>query len=262
MTSTFSPYSHHPTTDQMVDNAVRHWEARRQAARQQGPALKSGRALTIALSREVGTLGTAAAQEVGRRLGWQVYDHELLERIAQEMGVRAALLESVDERQQGWLTESISALLTPHFGGKPSAVVCETVYVRRLIETILALGIHGECVIVGRGAAFILPRETTLRVRLVAPPKVRIAVLSRKLEISAKDAARQIRTTDRERHKFVKDHFFRDPAAPQNYDLVLNTARASTGAIATLIVAALHELQTIAQTQGEIARPLSRGCQP
>src|SRR5262249_41889981 len=61
---------------------------------------------TIALSRQAGTEGTAVAQEVGKRLGWQVYDHELLERIAQEMNVREALLESVDERRQSWLLES------------------------------------------------------------------------------------------------------------------------------------------------------------
>ena len=44
--------------------------------------------------------GTCIAREVGNGVGWHVYDHELLERIAQDMGLRTVLLESVDEREK------------------------------------------------------------------------------------------------------------------------------------------------------------------
>ena len=82
-----------------MEHLCRDWAAQRQAAatrRDRRP--RTPPAFTITLSREAGTLATSVAQEVGRRLGWQVYDHELLERIAQEMHVRTALLDSVDER--------------------------------------------------------------------------------------------------------------------------------------------------------------------
>ena len=193
-----NPLGHLRTT---VENLCRHWESRHRAAAacsDLSPCTADG--FTIALSREAGTLGTLVAQEVGKRLGWHVYDHDLLEQIAQEMGVRTALLESVDERQQGWLLESTEAFLA-------TPLVSESAYVQHLIETVLALGIHGKCVIVGRGAAFILPAATTLRVRLVAPVKERIATLSRELAISANEAVRKIGTLDRERIAFVRDHF-------------------------------------------------------
>ena len=103
--------------------------------------------------------------EIGRRLGWTVYDRDLVDRIAQEMGLRAGLLQSLDERHTSWMSEAMQQFLattaTPYVG--------ESNYVRHLAETILALGTHGECVIVGRGSAMILPEETTLRVRLMAP---------------------------------------------------------------------------------------------
>ena len=41
--------------------------------------------LTITLSREAGVPVEAIAQAVAARLGWTVYDHELLERIAETM---------------------------------------------------------------------------------------------------------------------------------------------------------------------------------
>lgn len=74
---------------------------------------------------------------MGRRLGWHVYDHELLEEIAREMNVRASLLESVDERQQSWLTESVEAFLSTPNKSESLPYVTETAFVRHLVETVL-----------------------------------------------------------------------------------------------------------------------------
>jgi hypothetical protein len=179
---------------------------------------------------------------VASRLGWHVYDHELLERIAEDMGVRTTLLESVDERQQGWLLETVEAFLSAPAESEWTPLVSEGAYVRHLVETVLALGAHGECVIVGRGAAFILPAETTLRVRLVAAPKERARVLAEQFGLPGPEAARRLRAIDRERSDFVRDHFLKDPDDPRNYDLVLNTSRFSAAEGAELIVAALPRL--------------------
>ncbi len=102
------------------------------------------------------------------------------------------------------------------------ALINDTAYVHHLIKTVLALGVNGECVIVGRGAAFILPKATTLRVRLVGTVQDRILVLARRLSISEREAARRVRSLDRERTDFVRDHFLKDPTDPRNFDLVLN----------------------------------------
>ncbi len=90
-------------------------------------------AMTVAISRQAGALGTSVANELGRRLGWPVYDHALLERMAAEMRVQVDLLESIDERHVGWLVERME-----DFSAVP--YVSENAYVRRLIETLLALG--------------------------------------------------------------------------------------------------------------------------
>jgi cytidylate kinase len=216
---------------------LKQWETRRkeQATRPAG-SFPHSRAFTIALSREYGARGTLTAREVGARLGWTVYDHELLERIAQEMNLRTSLLKSVDEKKVSWLQESVEA-----FASVPT--VSDSAYVQHLVQTLLSLSAHGECVIVGRGAAQILPAETTLRVRLVARVEWRIATRSLELGIPREEAARRVETTDRERVCFVKDHFRKDATDPRQYDLVLNSSRYSVSACAGLIVEGLRHLQ-------------------
>lgn len=113
-------------------------------------------ALTIAVSRQAGAGGTSIAAEVGGRLNWPVYDHALLERIAQEMHLRTRLLDSVDERRTHWLVESVES-----FSQVP--LVNENAFVRHLIQTILSLGTHGACIIVGR-----VPRSSCRRHRRCA----------------------------------------------------------------------------------------------
>jgi cytidylate kinase len=227
--------SEHPS--EALLRAFQHWEARRRAAAREAGGPGAPQAFTIALSREVGGRGTSVARAVGARLGWPVYDHELLEQIAQEMGLRTNLLESVDERHISWLEECVAQLAAV-------PAVSENAFVRHLVQTIFSLGAHGECVIVGRGAPQILPAATTLRVRLVAAREHRIAVISHERHLARQEAERYIDSTERERVRFIRDHFGKDPTDPQNYDLVLNTSRFLVEECAQLIVAALHHLQT------------------
>jgi cytidylate kinase len=142
----------------------------------------------------------------------------------------------VDEKRVTSVQEWIESLLT-------TAPVRAGAYVRHLLDTVLALGTHGGCVIVGRGAAQILAPATTLRVRLVAPLEDRIKVIMRELGVSREKAARHIAFTERERVRFVQEHFYKDPTDLLQYDLVLNSSRFADNECADIIVLALRQLQ-------------------
>jgi cytidylate kinase len=223
-----------------VDRAHRHWQAQKEA--EGGPRPTPPR-VTVAISHEAGSNAPVVARTLGERLGWPVYDRELLQRIAAEMGVRATLLESVDERRKGWLLECLEALGTP-------PAVSQGGYVRHLVETLLALAAHGDCVVVGRGAAQVLPAATTLRVRLVGPVEDRRTSVRQRFGIEPEAAARWVAQTDAERVRFVKDHFHKDPTDPHLYDLVLNTSRLSAPACAEIIIETLRRLQARAPVRG------------
>jgi len=210
------------------------------------PEAPTGEAFAIAFSREAGSGGITVAREVGRRLSWPAYDQELLESLAKELKVDISFLEDYDERRGSFLVDTIKAF-------SAAASISEVTYFRRLVRMLQALGARGECVIVGRGSSFVLPPETTLRVRIVAARKDRIAFIARERKLSPVEATHFVDTKDRDRHKFIKDHFHKDPADPQNYDLILNRSRFSVDETAELVIEALQRMQarkTTAQTKG------------
>ncbi|MCI0738425.1 MAG: cytidylate kinase-like family protein [Gemmataceae bacterium] len=197
---------------------------------------RAARALSIAVSRETGALGTSVARAVGKRLGWQVYDQELLQKLADDKNWRVEQLESMDEREVGWLNEMVHSWASDSF-------VSQTAFVRALAETILTLGQRGHCVIVGRGAAQLLAPSSTLRVRLVAAMEDRIRVIRQEKRLSADEAARYIETTDRERIRYLRDHFQMDPTDPLGYDLILNSSRFPVEECVDIVLAALRNLE-------------------
>ena len=173
--------------------AHEHWDTHHGQGASHNPEAK----FTIAISRETGTYGAEVAREIGNRLGWPVYDRELLQRIADDLGVHRTLVESVDERQVGWLSECLGSLFS-------AREVNETVYFRRLVEALLSLATHGECVIVGRGATKVLPEASTLRIRIVAPREHRIQTVRSEHGIAYDEAAARVDTTDRERNRLSR----------------------------------------------------------
>jgi cytidylate kinase len=203
----------------------------------------SGRsAFAIAISRQAGAQGTGVARLVGERLGWPVYDRELLQHIAEKTGWRVKLLEDVDEKRVGWFQEAIESFLAvPR--------VHQTAYLRHMTNALASLAARGSCVLVGRAAAQALPPETTLRVRLVGDLADRVANIQKQKNLSADEAARWVARTDQERQAFVRDHFHKDVSDPLAHDLTLNTSRLSLNDCADLIVEALRRMQARASAR-------------
>jgi cytidylate kinase len=168
-------------------------------------------------------------------------------------GVRAELLKSVDERRMPWLLEFLQG-----FTSGPE--VSESASVYHLAETLLSLAAHGECVVVGRGAAQVLPAETTLRLRLVGPRKDRVAAIQRRYGCSRDEAERWVEQRDREWRAFVKDHFQKDIADADQYDLLLNASRSTAGQCAEFAVTALRRPQenTLTHAPQPSAAPAGR----
>ncbi|HEY7312827.1 MAG TPA: cytidylate kinase-like family protein [Gemmataceae bacterium] len=188
--------------------------------------------LTIALSCEAGVPVEEVAREVSTRLGWPVYNHELLKRIAEAMHCSVTVLEQLDEKHHSWLPECL--------GGFASPGLSQSQYACRLIQFIQSLGAEGRCLIVGRGAAFVLPWHSTLRIHLIGYLEDRIASLGRRFHLDRLKAQRCVRELDWEQNRFIRDYFGSDLAKPRNYDLVVNTSEWSAAACATLILRALQ----------------------
>lgn len=195
--------------------------------------------VTIAISRQAGSRGPQIAQAAGARLGWPVYDHELLTRIAEEKGLSRRLLEHLDERRVHWLEQIIAGLSTK------TTSPTEGTYLKQLLELVVTLGQVGHCIIVGRGAAYVLPAATTVRVHVVAAHALRVSNVERSQGVSRAEAERWVDKTDAERESFVRSHFHHDFRDLLNHDLVLNAGRYGIDDCADMIVLAtrLREAQ-------------------
>jgi cytidylate kinase len=192
--------------------------------------------LSIAISRQAGAGGAMVARALGELLGWPVYDHELLDLIAKQKGLPAQLLEHLDERYVSWI-EAMAA----SFSARSNPL--EGIYLKELLAVLASLAKAGHSVVVGRGAPHLLPAESTLRVRIVAPRPVRVANAEQRLHLSKAEAERWVDKVDKERETFVRYNFQKDAADPLAYDLMLNSGRYSTGECAAIIVQAARLLE-------------------
>jgi cytidylate kinase len=227
-----------------AERAMRRWEFARQSERQaaQRSAAEQLERLSITISREAGARGSTVARLVGQKTGWTVYDQELLEYIAHQMHLRASVLESLDEKAFQWSHDWLASLLEDQWQDQDA-------YIVHLTKVVLAIGLHGEAIIVGRGAACILPRDRSLNVRIIAKDSDRIAFLSQIERLTPQEAERYMRETDEQRKRFVRDYFHRNNEDVHEYDLVLDSSALGEECCADLVVAALHGKEALARNR-------------
>jgi cytidylate kinase len=187
--------------------------------------------LTIAVSREAGARGGTIGRRVGGKLSWAVFDQEVLEYMAQDTVASQGVAEELAPDAAAWVEARLEQLLREQDLSQNPSVV-------NLARVVLTLGAAGNAVLIGRGAGCILPRETTLNVRIVAPLPERVAYMSQWLRLTETDAADLVRQRDIQRNEFISTHFHRHPGDVHQYDLILNTSLLGEDACAELIAQA------------------------
>jgi len=215
----------------LVERQLRNWELAR-SQRLPEPSQQRPVQEFVTVSREAGSLGAELARRLGERIGWPVFDRQILQSMAGEDELRKWLYEQMDERDIGWIEQTLQFLI----GGKyPPAD-----YTRKLTQTILTLARGSRAVFVGRAANLILPENQGLRVRVVAPLEQRLAEIARRNGTDPDKAREELERLDRERREFVQRHFGVDPADPLLYDLVLNLGRVTIDEAVELLVGMLQ----------------------
>ncbi len=165
----------------LVERQGMSFEARRRAADEQ-QVVPAPREPWITISRQLGSGGNELAHLLAARLGWHVYDHEIVARIARASHVGETIVRGHDERPVGVLQEQLSALMIPSEGGHAA-------YVDQLTHVIVDIARGGRAVILGRGANWFLDPARGLRLRVVAPERDRVQRVLARLADSGSTAA-------------------------------------------------------------------------
>jgi len=187
----------------------------------ENPAERPGlRHRFITISRDKGSLGDEISQGLAQRLGWQVYDREILDYIARNSHVRQELVEQLDEKAQTLVHDTIQRFLRMAEGG--SFGIAE--YYGSLVKTLAYLATRGEAILIGRGANFVTRGEKLgLHVRISASPDVRIQRLSARWRIPPEEACWRMKELDAQRRGFIRHHFRENIDDPRFYDLIYST---------------------------------------
>jgi cytidylate kinase len=193
--------------------------------------------LSIALSRESGARGGTIARRVATRLGWQFYDQDLMLYMANDAAVRQGVLDGLTPTAAAWVEARLVQLRRETNLAGDGAI-------ENLVRLVLALGAVGEAVLVGRGTGYILPRETTLNVRVVSPLPARIAYMAQWLRLPVEEATERVRVLDERRGAFLQAHFNRTSGDVHQYDMVLNSGWLGEEGCADLIVQAAQVRMT------------------
>ncbi|MCX6926332.1 MAG: cytidylate kinase-like family protein [Verrucomicrobia bacterium] len=197
----------------------------------------------LLISREKGAGGSAVGELAGKRLGWQVFDKEIVGAIAQKANVRRELIESLDERDRATIQDTLDQILHPQ-------PIETTGYLAHLQEVLLTLGHQGDVVIVGRGAEYILPSQFGLRVRMVAPVEERVRRIASREKLTLKAARVEVERSDRDRAKLARRQFDKDASDPLNHDVTINTAELTMEAATEVVVTAVQRKLAIQLKKG------------
>lgn len=206
----------------------------------------------LCISRETGAGAGAIARVVGQRLGWKVFDHELLEAIAHRMELPIDDVRAFDELAPSVVQDWLLPLREEHYAPQEA-------YLDHLAKLIEAIGRAGESVLVGRGAGFMLPRETTLSIRIIAPLRIRAVRLAERMGVSVRTARRAARDLDRRRTQFDRTMHRMASGDPHNYDLVLDSFSLGLDIATEVIVRAVEAGRPGAELAGTSQWTMTQG---
>ena len=202
------------------------------------------RGYTITISREAGARGSSIAKSVSESLGWQMFDQEMLGFLTQNEQAKDELLAETPPDAVDWANTEVQSLAQ-------SQRIVSGVDTTELIRLVFILAARGGTVLVGRGAGVLLPQETTLNVRIVAPLQQRVAYFAQWQRLTDAEAAKEVAKRDQARSNLLQALSANALGVQSNYDLILNSGRLGEATCAELIVQAIRSKQLADAVESE-----------
>ncbi len=180
----------------------------------------------IAITRTCGSGATSISRLLGRELGIDVYDRNLLRLASDESGINEELFARADEHmKQSLLFKASQKVYNGELIGPDSDDFTSNENLFNYQAKVLKeLAKNESYICIGRAADFILKDNPRLISIFIYAPMDKC--VKREMELNGFDARRAqqyITRTDHYRRGFYKYHTGREWESPYNYDLCLNT---------------------------------------
>jgi cytidylate kinase len=181
----------------------------------------------ITVEREYGSGGAMIARRLADTLGWKIWDEELTEEIARVADVDPHEAAECDERCESFLQRLFKVYARGSYERALPLSGLRMFDADRMVEVlhkvIEDVASRGNCVIVGRGSAYILRnRPEVFHVFVYAPvdEKIRRVMSLGKTE---KEARELVEAIDAERAEFIRHYFGAQWPARWLYSLMVNS---------------------------------------
>jgi cytidylate kinase len=203
----------------------------------------------ITVEREYGSGGAAIAERLAKHLGWKLWDRDLTAEIARVAKVTHEAACRCDERvdpllsrlfrvyARGSYERTLPLSESQHFNADAMVAM-----LHKVIEEAAS---RGECVIVGRGAPYILRhRPEAFHVFIYAPVDEKIRRL-KNIGQSEHEARRLVEEVDRERAAFITHYFGKEWPHRALYNLMINSKFGDEFVVGTILenIASLERLR-------------------
>jgi cytidylate kinase len=216
----------HRSIEQIVEEQAHRWQLFRSVNREEKPRT------VVTVSREHGSRGGEVARLLAQELGFDFFDREILQRIAEDAHLGERVVAALDDRDRRILSDWMTSFASDRH-------LSPAGYLYHLTRVVGAIAQHGGAVILGRGAHLILGEGRALRVLVVAPLPARVAAVMERDGVPEREARHRITEVDSERKAFLIKNFHTEFGDPCRFDLTLNTATLGVGGAVTAIRAAL-----------------------
>jgi cytidylate kinase len=193
----------------------------------------------VVIEREFGAGAGAIAEQVARRLGWKLLDHALTGEIARLARVSPESCQHREERVDPWLYRLAKVFWRGSHERSVTLPDAEIMDADRLVhltqQVIEQSALEGQCVIVGRAAAYFLrERADTFCVFLYAPRELRFQRVLAEVKTEA-EARHLIDTVDEERIAFIRHYYHAEWPSRHLYHAMLNTAAGGDATVETIL---------------------------
>ncbi len=201
--------------------------------------------LLMTISRQTGTNAANITGALVAKLNeldpgdhqWLDYDHRLVDQVAQDHDLSEELVNRLGERDISWIE---------HFMAGFTGSTTGTDVAMKIAQTIRGLAIVGRAIIVGRGGQCVLAGiPNVIHVRLVAPLPWRVQQYVELAGVSENEAQQTVKQSDRDRERFVHNHFKQDISDPDLYHLIINVATMSIDEITELLSQYVYNRMTV-----------------
>ncbi len=205
--------------------------------------LMHGPIRVITVEREYGSHGAEFAHDLAARLGWKLYDSELVTGAARAAGVPEAQAARYDDRLDPWYYRYGKVFWqdSMYYSNGPcddQVFDCERMYAL-IRKEIVDAARAGNCVLVGRGSAFALAGQPgCFHIFVYATLAAKRDWFAQTFPDKADRAEHELAEADKRRAAAVKRYYNQDWCARGGYHMLLNSCMGTEAMIAAASAAA------------------------